>query len=47
MRLRQYDMPEDLRRVINCGFKAFENMKPSDVMKLKEVRSCIKKLVKC
>jgi hypothetical protein len=49
-KLRQYDMPADLRRVINHGFKAFENMKPSDVKKLKEVKYvsyCIKKLVEC
>jgi len=43
-------MPAALRRVINHGFKAFENMNPSDVQKLKEVKyvsHCIKELVKC
>jgi hypothetical protein len=43
-------MPAALRHVINHGFKAFENMNPSDDQKLKEVRSvshCIKKLMKC
>jgi hypothetical protein len=42
-------MPAALRRVINRGFKAFENMSPSDVQELKEVRCvshCIKELVK-
>jgi hypothetical protein len=49
-KLRQYVMPAALRRVINRGFKTFENMDPSDVQKLQEVRYVshyIKKLVKC
>jgi hypothetical protein len=43
-------MPAALRRVINHGFKAFENMNRIDTQKLQEVRYvsfCIKKLVKC
>jgi hypothetical protein len=43
-------MPAALRRVINHGFKAFENMNANDVQKLKEVRyvfHCIKELVNC
>lgn len=50
MKLRRYDMPAALRRVINHGFKNFENMNPSDVQELKEVKyvsHCIKELVKC
>jgi len=40
-KLRQYDMAASLRRVINHGFKAFENMNPRDVQELKEVRSLL------
>jgi len=49
-KLRQYHMPAALRRIINRGFKTFENMDSSDVQKLQEVRCVshyIKKLVKC
>jgi len=49
-KLSRYDMPTALRRVINHGFKAFENMNPSDVEELKKVKyvsHCIKELVKC
>jgi hypothetical protein len=44
-KLRQYEMPAALRRVINHGFQALENMNPTDVQQLKEVRyvpHCIK-----
>jgi hypothetical protein len=37
-KLAQYELPETLRRIINHGFKAFENMNPAVVQKLKEVR---------
>lgn len=40
-RLRQYDMPAALHRVINHGFKAFENMNRYDVQELKEIRSLL------
>jgi hypothetical protein len=37
-KLPQYETPATLRRVINHGFKPFENMSPADTQKLKEVR---------
>jgi len=40
-RLRQYDMPAALRRVINHGFKAFDNMNLNDVQELKEIKSLL------
>ncbi|GFG34137.1 hypothetical protein Cfor_08140 [Coptotermes formosanus] len=40
-KLRQYEMPAALRRVINHGFQALENMNPTDVQQLKEVRSLL------
>jgi helicase MOV-10 len=40
-KLSRYDMPTALRRVINHGFKAFENMNPSDVEELKKVKSLL------
>ncbi|XP_023709767.1 putative helicase MOV-10 isoform X2 [Cryptotermes secundus] len=38
IKLPQYEIPSTLRRVINHGFKPFENMSPLDAQKLKEVR---------
>lgn len=40
-KLRQFEMPAALHRVINHGFKAIENMNPTDAQKLKEVRSLL------